>query len=847
MIASSQSGRVAWAFRPQTYRRVWGVFFWFLTLVSLNTINLPDIARAGDLSKTEAATENQVRALIPEIEAYIANGMKGVDVPGVAIGIVANNRLIYAKGFGVRSKSSRLPVDTHTIFQIGSNAKAFLTATEAIMVDRGKLRWDDRVVDLYPEFQLKDPWVTREFRVFDLTAQRSGLPPLVNDMLVMLDFNEAALIRSLRHVEPVSSFRTTFAYTNITHLLASRIVAKAAGSTDWNAVLQKELLDPLGMKDSTYTVEAIEAATNHANGHRWTPEGTIEVPFTPIFPYHMAGAGDINSNIEDMARWVRMQLGNGAFDGRRIVSRENLAYTRTPKVAVNDKTSYALGWYVLQTPNGNILWHDGDALSFSSFVGLVPDKNIGVIILTNETNVGAPIWLGIWVLDRILGNAKRDYVAENLEKPKASFAATAKLFAKPANPRPFPPLAPLAGNFVNPSFGEAVVRLDGDALVMELQATGAKLKLEPLDGDIFIAKLMPTHQFGPIVDLDFKTKGFVQFQIDKEGKLNLLRLSSDDGQAYEFTREGAKSGSAKSGPAPAALKAAVSGDFAGMVDIGGGRKMYLECRGTGSPTVVLVSGKGNRADIWSTPNPEKAGPVVFPEVARFTRVCAYDRPGTTGALASEPSRSDPVPEPVTVADAVVDLHALLTASKERGPFVLVGHSIGGLISRLYASTYPTDVSGLVLVDGLSEDLYNRLTPEQRAVFEKLNDGPEKYDNVHSFEQVRAAASVRAMPVIVLTADRPPITAKDIASGRFPPEVTANFADALWAAQLPAQDSLARLFPNAKHITNTNSHHYIQNEQPQLVIDSIREVVDAVRDPTSWRPSETMTAPSGNNP
>jgi pimeloyl-ACP methyl ester carboxylesterase len=290
--------------------------------------------------------------------------------------------------------------------------------------------------------------------------------------------------------------------------------------------------------------------------------------------------------------------------------------------------------------------------------------------------------------------------------------------------------------------------------------------------------------------------------------------------------------------APAALRAGVRGDFAGLFDIGGRRKMYLECRGTGSPTVVLVSGKGNRADIWSTPNPEKPGPVVFPEVAKFTRVCAYDRPGTTGALASEPCRSDPVPEPVTVADAVVDLHALLIASKEPGPFVLVGHSIGGLISRLYASTYPTDVSGLVLIDALSEDLYKGLTPEQQAVFEKLNDVPEKYDNVRSFEQVRAASSVRAMPVVVLTADRPPIAGKDIASGRFPPDVTTNFADALWAAQVPAQDSLARLFPNAKHITNTNSSHYIQIDQPQLVIDSIREVVDAVRNSGASPRNET---------
>src|SRR5262249_57027164 len=134
----------------------------------------------------------------------------------------------------------------------------------------------------------------------------------------------------LRNVDPVSSFRTTFAYTNITHLLASRIVAKAAGAATWNTVLQKELLDPLGMKDSSYTAEAIEAAPNHANGHRWTPEGSIAAPFTPIFPYHLGGAGDINTNVDDMARWVRFQLGNGTFQGRPIASPANPPYTRRP-------------------------------------------------------------------------------------------------------------------------------------------------------------------------------------------------------------------------------------------------------------------------------------------------------------------------------------------------------------------------------------------------------------------------------------------------------------------------------------------------------------------------------------
>lgn len=346
------------------------------------------------------------------------------------------------------------------------------------------------------------------------------------------------MIRSLRYVEPVSSFRSTFAYTNITHLLAGRVVAKAAGAADGDAVLRQEMLEPLGMKHSSYTAAAIEAAANHAKGHRWIPEGTIEVPFTQLFPYDFGGAGDINSTIDDMARWVRLQLGKGTLEGRRIVSPENLAFTRTQKVALSDKASYALGWVIQQTPNGNIVWHNGGTAAFGAYVGMLPDENVGVIVLTNETNVGFPDAIGRWILDRVLGNAKVDHVADALKAAGANFGIAAKLFAKPAGPRPFPLLAPLAGTFANTSLGEVAVVLEGDALVMELQATGAKLRLEPWDGDVFTARLMPIGRFAAMVDnLGPLPNGFVQFQMDKTAKLNVLRLSFDDGQVYEFHRK----------------------------------------------------------------------------------------------------------------------------------------------------------------------------------------------------------------------------------------------------------------------------------------------------------------------
>jgi pimeloyl-ACP methyl ester carboxylesterase len=212
---------------------------------------------------------------------------------------------------------------------------------------------------------------------------------------------------------------------------------------------------------------------------------------------------------------------------------------------------------------------------------------------------------------------------------------------------------------------------------------------------------------------------------------------------------------------PAAAHAAASGDFAGLIDIGGGRKMYLECRGTGSPTVVLVGGLRASAEDWGIA--DKSAPAALHEVSKFTRVCACDRPGTP--VGEKPSRSDSVPQPVTAGDAVADLHALLTAAGEAKPYVLVGHSYGGLIVRLYASTYPEDVSGLVLVDALSEGIQDAETPEQWAIQRKLIEGDvredlalypalERIDVDRSFDQIRAALPLRPLPLVVLSADRP---------------------------------------------------------------------------------------------
>ena len=479
----------------------------------------------------------RIQAMITDVEAQIADGMKAFDVPGLAIGIVHQDSLVYARGFGVRSRKTNAPVGTGTVFQIGSTTKAFLAATLAMMVGRGHFKWDDRVVDLYPDFALSDPWVTREFRVFDLIAQRSGLPPYANDGLSPLGFDEAALIRSLRQVEPVSSFRSTFAYTNITHLLAGRIVARVAGAKDWNEVLQKELLTPLGMRNSSVTAAVMTVSPDHAEGYVWAPSGSFEVPFTQIFPYDYAGAGDINSTVEDMARWLRLQIADGTLDGHTYVSPAGMAATRTPKVAMSQTQFYALGWVVRRSANGTVIWHNGGTSTFGAFVGFLPDHGAGVVILTNATNVGLPDALGAMVTDKMLANPPLDYLGIVLKQAKAQAAESARMFAPPAAPAAPPPLAPLAGIFTNPAMGRASVSVDGTRLVMALAETGARMVIEPWNGDVFTAAQIAEGRFQDIVaNLGPSPQGFVQYQIGEDGTLDRFKLSMADGQAYVFER-----------------------------------------------------------------------------------------------------------------------------------------------------------------------------------------------------------------------------------------------------------------------------------------------------------------------
>jgi pimeloyl-ACP methyl ester carboxylesterase len=281
---------------------------------------------------------------------------------------------------------------------------------------------------------------------------------------------------------------------------------------------------------------------------------------------------------------------------------------------------------------------------------------------------------------------------------------------------------------------------------------------------------------------------------------------------------------------------ASSATFDGRVAISRTRTIHLTCQGTGSPTVVLIAGGVNSGAIWSMPyDPSHPTPTIFPEVSRFSRVCAYDRPNTAspapdGGIAL--GTSTPVVGPVTAANGVIDLHRLLQAAKVPGPYVLVAHSFGGLIARLYSSTYPKEVAGLVLIDSPSEYFFDRLSVAQQEMWIAANTGEAAFPGAESFNfpatfaEMRAARPAPHVPTVLFTSDEPFDYSAAIAAGTLPSAYQA-FGPLSFRAHVAGQRDLAKKL-DAKLILDTHSGHYIFVVHPALVIKSIRQVVAEAR-------------------
>jgi CubicO group peptidase (beta-lactamase class C family) len=432
------------------------------------------------LAALPAGLPAQTAAPLRGFDAYAQQAMQVWEVPGFAIAVVHRDSVVYARGFGVRELGKADPVDTGTTFAIASVSKAFTAALVGMLVDEGKVRWDDRVTRHLPGFELFDPYVTRELTVRDLLTHRSGLAR--GDLLwYATPVTREEAVRRIRFLEPGTSLRSQFGYQNVMYMAAGEVIGRTAGRT-WDDVLRERLFTPLGMSASNTSTRGFAEMRNIATPHE-SVDDTVRVIAWRDWD-NVGAAGGINSNVMDMARWVRFQLDSGRVAGRRLLTEATFIETHTPQTVIRREaparesnpytnfSSYGLGWFLEDYRGHQVVHHGGNLDGMTALVAMMPGQDLGVVILSNMDGSALPAILMRTVFDRYLGVRGKDWSADLLrirDRTRATARETERKREADRVPGTAPtlPLAAYAGTYADSLYGEVTVRLADGALVMD--------------------------------------------------------------------------------------------------------------------------------------------------------------------------------------------------------------------------------------------------------------------------------------------------------------------------------------------------------------------------------------------
>ena len=471
-----------------------------------------------------------------DLDAHVAASLKTFDVPGMAVAIVKDGKIVVAKGYGVRKLGDPTPVDEFTMFGIGSNTKAFTTAALATLVDEHKLSWDDPVYQRLPGFVMYDPYVSHEMTIRDLLTHRSGMGLGEGDLLFWphTTYSREDVIYKLRFMKPQSSFRSHYAYDNLLYMTAGQIIPAVTGTT-WDDYIRQHIFAPLGMSHSNVSNAEFKSGDDYAFPHSRV-DGKLQV--IPFGPLDNAGpAGSINSCAADMAKWVQLQLNRGKFTGRegRLFSEERskemwsgqaiLPVGDPPPPLASLKANfadYALGWGLRDYHGRKLVGHTGGVGGFVSRVMLVPEENLGVVVLTNGEEGGAFDSVLYHVLDYYFHLPSKDWVAAFKavkDKEEADAAETMKKAegARDANSKPSLPLEKYAGVYNDAWYGPITIRMENGGLVVSFEHTpGMVGDLQHWQYDTFKAHW----RVRTIED------AFVTFALNPDGSIDSARMAA---------------------------------------------------------------------------------------------------------------------------------------------------------------------------------------------------------------------------------------------------------------------------------------------------------------------------------
>lgn len=451
------------------------------------------------------------QAASPDLNAfdrYVAQAVRDWRVPGLAIAVIKDDSVVFSRGYGVLDLAKPAQVDEHTRFAIGSTTKAMTSAALGMLVDEGKLRWDDKVIDHLPDFRLYDPYVTRELTVRDLLTHRSGIPG--TDLLwARGDYSLAEMMRRLRYVRPASSFRSQWAYQNVVYAIGGALVAKVSGMP-WEDFIRTRLFAPLGMTESEPLVAGIAQRPNVAAPHAEIRDTVRQVPIRSTDP--VAPAGSVWSSVSDMAKWMRFVLDSGRVGARRLLAPATFTELITPQIRASLATypaltlvrphvfTYALGWFV-QDYRGETVWmHTGSIDGMTAIIGLLPDRRAGVFVLANLDHAELRHALMYRVFDLYAGNPERDWSADLRALFSSARGTAASVAARQPSDaaRPSLPLERYAGSYSDSTYGAVDVTLTDGALYARFG--NEKLgRLEPREYETFQAVGPPPEEQRQVV------------------------------------------------------------------------------------------------------------------------------------------------------------------------------------------------------------------------------------------------------------------------------------------------------------------------------------------------------------
>jgi CubicO group peptidase (beta-lactamase class C family) len=413
------------------------------------------------------------------IDAYILKAMKDWELPGLAVAVVKDDKVVLAKGYGVKEVGKSDPVDENTLFAIGSNTKGFTSTALALLVQDKKLSWDDHATDHLKGFQLYDPYVTGEITVRDLLSHRSGLGRRGDALWYGQDFSREEILRRIRFLKPNSSFRSQYGYQNIMFLAAGQIIPAVVGMS-YDEFIKERIFKPLGMNRSNSSPEELVGVENVAAPHTKKDGQVVAIPYRNID--NIAPAGSINSSVAEMAQWHRFQLGNGTYAGKKILDPSILQVTHDPHIVMpvgperkneypsNHFMAYALGW-VLEDYRGRlIIWHNGGIDGMLSHQGILPEENLGVVLTNSDRNrLDAALFYRI--VDSFLGEPVKDWSQVFLTQTKEGQAKAQEARKKAEesrvlNTKPSLDIPRYSGPYENAMYGTAEVKDEAGQLVL---------------------------------------------------------------------------------------------------------------------------------------------------------------------------------------------------------------------------------------------------------------------------------------------------------------------------------------------------------------------------------------------